>query len=99
MRFLLDTDEDPALAPSQTESAKERGFRDDDVPADFGEVSDKENGDDWFNVGRFDVSGSFVVAPRFTLTAGYYNSNSRLDSREGYAADGFFVGLDYTHHD
>jgi len=45
------------------------------------------------------VSGSFVLVPRFTLTTGCYNSNSRLDSREGYAADGFFVGLDYTHHD
>ncbi|HEX6791876.1 MAG TPA: tetratricopeptide repeat protein [Candidatus Krumholzibacteria bacterium] len=60
---------------------------------------DRENGDDWFDVGRFDISGTFVLHPRFTLTAGYYNSNSRLDSREGYAADGFYVGLDYVHHD
>jgi len=41
-RFPLDTDEDPARTPPQTESAKERGFRRDDVPPDFGEVSDKE---------------------------------------------------------
>jgi tetratricopeptide (TPR) repeat protein len=60
---------------------------------------DRENGDDWFDVGRFEISGSFVVHPRVSLTAGYYNSTSRLDSREGYAADGFYVNLDYIHHD
>jgi hypothetical protein len=60
---------------------------------------DRENGDDWFDVWRFDVSGSFVLHARFSLTAGYYNSTSRLDSREGYAADGFHLGLDYVHHD
>ena len=81
------------LALDMTFSKRARGH----IGGRFG--FDKENGDDWFNVGRFDVSGSFVLVPRFTLTAGYYNSNSRLDSREGYAADGFFVGLDYTHHD
>jgi hypothetical protein len=37
-RFPLDTDEDPARTPPQTESAEERGFSDDDVPGDFGET-------------------------------------------------------------
>jgi len=60
---------------------------------------DRENGGDWFDVGRFDISGSLVVHPRVSLSAGYYNSTSRLDSREGYAADGFYIGLDYVHHD
>ena len=60
---------------------------------------DRENGDDWFDVGRVEVSGTFVLHPRFSLTAGYYNSNSRLDSREGYAANGFSLSLDYVHHD
>ncbi len=60
---------------------------------------ERENGGDWIDVWRFDISGSLAVHPRFSLKAGYYNSTSRLDSREGYAADGFFVGLDYVHHD
>ena len=45
-RFPLDTDEDPARTPPQTESAEERGFSDDDVP-DFGgtETFDDEGSD------------------------------------------------------
>ena len=39
-RFPLDTDEDPARTPSQTESSEERGFSNDDVPEDFGEVDE-----------------------------------------------------------
>ena len=37
MKNPLDTDEDPARTPPQTESADERGIADDDVPEDFGE--------------------------------------------------------------
>lgn len=40
MRFPLDTDEDPARTPPQTEDAGERGFGDDDVPQDFGETEE-----------------------------------------------------------
>jgi hypothetical protein len=50
-------------------------------------------------VGRFEASASAALHARVTLTAGYYNSNSRLDSREGYQADGFYLTLDYVHHD
>ena len=39
-RFPLDTDEDPARTPPQTESSEERGFSNDDVPEDFGEVDE-----------------------------------------------------------
>jgi hypothetical protein len=39
-RFPLDTDEDPARTPPQTESSEERGFSNDDVPEDFGEVEE-----------------------------------------------------------
>ena len=39
-RFPLDTDEDPARNPSQTESSEERGFSNDDVPEDLGEVEE-----------------------------------------------------------
>ena len=42
-RFPLDTDEDPARTPSQTESCEERGFSNDDVPEDFGEVDEFED--------------------------------------------------------
>jgi hypothetical protein len=34
-RFPLDTDEDPARTPPQTESPKERGFGDEDAPEDL----------------------------------------------------------------
>lgn len=39
-RFPLDTDEDPVRTPPQTEGTEERGLRDEDVPADFGETRD-----------------------------------------------------------
>lgn len=60
---------------------------------------DRENSDDWITTGRFDISGTLMLHPRFSLSAGYYNSNSQLDSREGYAMDGFFINLGYVHHD
>jgi hypothetical protein len=41
-RFPLDTDDDPVRTPAQTESAKERGFKDEDAPYDFGETNDIE---------------------------------------------------------
>ena len=46
-RFPLDTDEDPARTPSQTESSEERGYSNEDVPEDFGEVEefDEDEGD------------------------------------------------------
>lgn len=58
---------------------------------------DKENSDDWFDTGRFEASASFAITRGLSLTAGYYSSTSRLDSREGYAADGFYLTLDYLH--
>ena len=39
-KFPLDTDEDSARNPSQTESSEERGFSDEDAPEDFGEVEE-----------------------------------------------------------
>lgn len=61
-----------------------------------GRVSiDKENGDDWFPTGRFEASARWAVWRGLGLSAGYTNSNSRLDSRPGYEIDGFYVTLDY----
>jgi tetratricopeptide (TPR) repeat protein len=60
---------------------------------------DRENGDDWFDVARFEASLSWAIHHRWALTAGYYNSTSRLDSREGYAADGLYLSVDYVHHE
>ena len=40
MRFPLDTDEDPARTPPQTESSEERGYSNEDAPIDFGEVEE-----------------------------------------------------------
>ena len=45
-RFPLDTDEDPARTPPQTESSEERGFSDEDSPEDFGEVEEFDDDDD-----------------------------------------------------
>ena len=56
---------------------------------------DKENGDDWFVTGRFEASGRWAMWRGLGLSAGYTNSNSRLDSRPGYEIDGFYVTLDY----
>ena len=39
-RFPLDTDEDPVRTPPQTESARERGFGDEDAPDDLGRTDD-----------------------------------------------------------
>lgn len=44
-RFPLDTDEDPARTPPQTESAEERGLSDEDVPDDFGETDEFDDED------------------------------------------------------
>lgn len=44
-RFPLDTDEDPARTPPQTESSEERGFRDEDVPDDFGDTESPDDSD------------------------------------------------------
>jgi Flp pilus assembly protein TadD len=61
-----------------------------------GRVSiDKENSDDWFPTGRFELSGSWSIWRGLGLTAGYTNSTSRLDSRPGYDIDGFYVTLGY----
>jgi hypothetical protein len=45
MRFALDTDEDPARTPPQTESSEERGYSNDDAPEDFGEVDEFDDED------------------------------------------------------
>jgi hypothetical protein len=45
-RFPLDTDEDPARTPSQTESSEERGFSNEDAPVDFGEVEEFDSDDE-----------------------------------------------------
>lgn len=61
-----------------------------------GRVSlDKENGDDWFPAGRFEISASWAIWHGLGLTAGYTNANSRLNDRPGYNVDGFYVTLGY----
>jgi len=45
MRFPFDTDEDPARTPPQTEGSEERGYSNDDVPEEFGEVDEFEDED------------------------------------------------------
>jgi tetratricopeptide (TPR) repeat protein len=56
---------------------------------------DKENFDEWFPTGRWELSASWNIWRGLGLSAGYTNSNSRLDSRPGYEIDGFYVTLDW----
>lgn len=56
---------------------------------------DKENSDDWFFTGRIEASARWAIWRGLGLSAGWTNSNSRLDSRPGYEIDGFYVTLDY----
>jgi hypothetical protein len=45
MRFPLDTDEDPPRTPPQTENSEERGYSNEDVPEEFGEVDEFDDED------------------------------------------------------
>jgi tetratricopeptide (TPR) repeat protein len=58
---------------------------------------EKENGGDWFTAGSASGSVSWSVWRGLGLTAGFYASQSRLSSREGYQADGFYLTVDYLH--
>ncbi|HEX5131521.1 MAG TPA: hypothetical protein VFX92_03425 [Candidatus Krumholzibacteria bacterium] len=58
---------------------------------------EKENGGDWFTAGSFAASATWAVWRGLGLTAGVYSSESRLSSREGYQADGFYLTVDYLH--
>jgi hypothetical protein len=58
---------------------------------------EKENGDDWFTAGSVAGSATWAVGGGLGLTAGFYSSQSRLSTREGYEADGFYITLEYLH--
>ncbi len=58
---------------------------------------ENENHGDWFTAGSFEASASWAVWRGLGLTAGYYKSDSRVTSREGYQADGFYITVDYLH--
>jgi len=56
---------------------------------------EKEDGSEWASVGAFEGALRARVTGRVVLTGGYFKSGSRLDSPDGFRADGFFVSLDY----
>ncbi|HEU4364380.1 MAG TPA: tetratricopeptide repeat protein [Candidatus Krumholzibacteria bacterium] len=58
---------------------------------------EKENGGDWFTAGSASASVSWAVWRGLGLTVGGYTSESRLSTREGYQADGFYITVDYRH--
>jgi tetratricopeptide (TPR) repeat protein len=58
---------------------------------------ERENGGDWFTAGSVEGSATWAIGGGLGLTAGFYSSDSRVTSREGYQADGFYVTLDYLH--
>lgn len=51
--------------------------------------------DDWLFTGAIDGYISGRLVDDLSLTVGYYNSQSRLDTRSGYQADGWYLTLDY----
>jgi|GEM_PF-1373551 len=53
--------------------------------------TEKENSDNWFSTGAIDGRARFIIANGLTLTAGYFNTQSRLDTRAGYQANGWYV--------
>jgi len=56
---------------------------------------ERENSDDWYAAGSFSTAAALEAADRLTFTAGYYRSRSRLDTRAGYKAHGFWIGVEY----
>jgi hypothetical protein len=56
---------------------------------------ERENSGDWFSAGSFSASATLRTVDRLSVQAGYYNSRSRLDTRAGYKANGFWVGVEY----
>ena len=60
-------------------------------------AEEKENGGDWFTAGSASASISWAMWRGLGLTVGGYTSESRLSSREGYQADGFYITVDYLH--
>jgi hypothetical protein len=58
---------------------------------------EKENGGDWFTAGSVSASITWSVWRGLALTVGGYASESRLTTREGYQADGFYITVDYLH--
>ncbi len=58
---------------------------------------ERENGGDWFTAGSIEGSATWAIWRGLGLTAGFYSSDSRVTSREGYQADGFYITVDYLH--
>ena len=56
---------------------------------------EKEAGQDWTNVGSFEVSVRIKTAWDLFIGAGYSGSGSRLDSPDGFRSRNFFVSVDY----
>lgn len=56
---------------------------------------EKEDGNEWASVGAFEGGLRVRITGTVVLTGGYFKSGSRLDSPDGFRADGFFVSLDY----
>jgi tetratricopeptide (TPR) repeat protein len=58
--------------------------------------TEKETGNDWTSAGSFNLFLRARVWGGSYVTAGYYQSGSRLDSPDGFRAEGFYVTLDLS---
>jgi len=60
-------------------------------------AEEREDSGDWFTAGSGRASVSWNMWRGLGLTVGGYASQSRLTSREGYQADGYYITLEYLH--
>ena len=57
--------------------------------------AEKQNGEDWTNVGSFELSVRVKAGRSLFVEAGYTGSGSRLDSPDGFRSKSFFLSIDY----
>jgi tetratricopeptide (TPR) repeat protein len=55
---------------------------------------EKESGAEWVSVGSFDVALRYRIQTNAVLSGGFYKSGSRLDSADGFRAEGVYLTLD-----
>ncbi len=53
-----------------------------------------ESGTEWVSVGSFDVALRYRIQADAVLSGGFYKSGSRLDSADGFRAEGVYLTLD-----
>jgi hypothetical protein len=58
---------------------------------------ERDTTSDWYTAGSGSASISWAMWRGLGLTVGGYSSQSRLTTREGYEANGYYISVDYLH--